>query len=209
MIITKKLLALLALLFMVFGIDASASETGAVYRAKRGSDSYFKSVNYKKKMLISFVDLWAEHFDLPVHIIKGQVEQESGWDNNIVSHKGARGLMQIMPSTAYCYEPFCLKLHPDESLHNPYTNIYYGCMYMKMLLDYYDQDMDLALMAYYGGMGRVNRIIRKTLNSRRLETEIREYASNVKEKSIKYQELEDHTNEIIDNIVPVQYEVQP
>lgn len=184
-----------------------ASETGAIYRAKRGPDSYFKSVEYKKTILISYVDLWAEHFDLPIHIIKGQVEQESGWDNNIVSYKGAKGLMQIMPSTAYCKGNFCLKADMDESLHNPYTNVYYGCMYMRMLLDYYNQDLDLALMAYYGGMGRVNKIINNELNSNSLEAEIRKYASDVREKSINYLELDEFAREIIDNVQPIQYEI--
>lgn len=184
-------------------MKAKASETGVVYRAKRGPDSYFKSVEYKKTVLVSFVDQWAEHFDLPIHVIKGQVEQESGWDNNVVSHKGARGLMQIMPSTAYCHSPFCLRLSKDESLHNPYTNIYYGCKYMRMLLDYYDQDLELALMAYYGGLGRVNKIVDQSLGSERLELEIRNYADEVMEKSIKYKEVEDLTNEIMDNIQPV------
>jgi len=93
-----------------------ASETGVVYRAKRGSDGYFKSIKYSKNLLISYAELWAEHFDLPPHIIKGQIEQESGWNNRIASNKGAKGLMQVMPATAMCRGSLCLKMGKDERI---------------------------------------------------------------------------------------------
>lgn len=179
--------------------ESQGNETGTIYRAKRGPDSYFKSIQYKKNLLMSYADLWSEHFDLPSHVIKGQIEQESSWDNNIVSYKGARGLMQVMPATAYCQDHFCLKMGRDESLHNPYTNIYYGCMYMRMMLDYYDQDLDLALMAYYGGMGRVNKIVKGKMKSKKLKEEIKDYAASVINKSVKYKEIEDFSEELAEN----------
>ena len=188
---------------MAFSTDARSSETGVVYRAKRGPDSYFKSVNYKKTLLLSYAEQWSEHFDLPPHLIKGQIEQESSWNNNIVSHKGARGLMQIMPQTAYCRKRLCLKLSKDESLHNPYTNIHYGCKYMKMMLKMFDGNMRHALMAYYGGPYRMQMILAGKVKSKRLIAEIEKYADDVYEKSVKYLDLNQISEELIDGVEPV------
>jgi soluble lytic murein transglycosylase-like protein len=42
----------------------------------------------------------AENHDVPAELLDAQAEQESKYDPNAVSRKGARGLMQFMPSTA-------------------------------------------------------------------------------------------------------------
>jgi len=201
--VIKLFITVLFLIGLVIGVEAEASETGAVYRAKRGTDIYFKSIKYKKTVLLSYVELWAEHFDLPPNLIKGQIEQESGWDNNIVSFKGARGLMQIMPETAYCKKRLCLKLNENESLHNPYTNVYYGCKYMSMMLKTFDGNYRHALMAYYGGPGRLRKILNGKVKSKRLIAEIEGYSDDVYEKALKYLELNQFTQELIDGVEPV------
>lgn len=159
------------------------------YEPKRGPDGYFKSKSYDIKQLHSYAESWAVHFGLPIHFVKAQIEQESGWKHNIVSYRGARGLMQIMPETAYCKNKWCLNLDKDESLFNPYVNIYYGCKYMRMLLDMFNGNYDHALMAYYGGPHRMNQILAGEYNNITVIDSIEEYAISVQEKSKKYLNL--------------------
>lgn len=189
---------LIICLFLMYATEALANETGTIYRAKRGPDSYFKSINYRKSLLVSYAELWSDHFNLPSHIIKGQIEQESLWDNNALSHKGAQGLMQILPSTARCRGYMCLKMSKEESLYNPYTNIYYGCKYMSMLMKMFDNNIRYSLMAYYGGPYRMQQILNNEIDSQALIDEIEEYAENVLDRSVAYLEIDQMQEKLIE-----------
>ena len=71
---------------------------------------------------------------------------ESDFDPMVVSHKGARGVMQIMPLTA-------LKeygIRPDQ-LWQPHINVRLGLHFLKRLLRRYRGRVDLALSFYNGG----------------------------------------------------------
>lgn len=150
------------------------------YNAKRGTDSYFLSKSYDKSQLVEYAKNWSAKFGLDESLVMGQIEQESHWKNSSVSKKGAKGLMQLMPATAKY-----MGMSDSESLYNPYTNIYYGCLYMRYLMSMYN-DTDLALVAYYGGPGRANKIRSGSLNSGNFFDELIGYATSVKNKSIKY-----------------------
>jgi len=71
---------------------------------------------------------------------------ESYFNPRAESHKGARGLMQIMPATATGE----YAIHPD-SLWDPRINIRLGLHYLKRLLTRYHGRVDLALSHYNGG----------------------------------------------------------
>src|SRR4029077_2727295 len=47
-----------------------------------------------------YVAAYAQHHGVPITFARAIVEQESGWHSCAISHKGAVGLMQLMPSTA-------------------------------------------------------------------------------------------------------------
>src|SRR5436190_21809923 len=47
-----------------------------------------------------FVAAYAEHYHVPIPLVRAIVERESGWRACAVSPKGAVGLMQLMPTTA-------------------------------------------------------------------------------------------------------------
>jgi soluble lytic murein transglycosylase len=76
------------------------------------------------------------------------------------SHAGARGLMQITPQTAdYIAHKSGGTRFVQGDLGTPQINIAYGSWYLRYLLDRYDGNVVLALCAYNGGEGNVDRWI--------------------------------------------------
>lgn len=73
-------------------------------------------------------------------------QAESDFDPLAESHKGARGVMQIMPATAMDE----YGIHPDM-LWNPRINIRLGLHFLERLIRRYRGRTDLALSYYNGG----------------------------------------------------------
>jgi soluble lytic murein transglycosylase len=74
------------------------------------------------------------------------------------SHAGARGLMQITPATAdFIATQSGGVRFVHEDLASPQINIAYGTYYLRYLLDRYGDNEALALAAYNGGEGNVDR----------------------------------------------------
>lgn len=80
-------------------------------------------------------------------LIYAQMHQESSFKIRARSHKGASGLMQLMPATA--------RRFGVTKIYDPRQNIEAGVRYMRWLLDYFDQDVVLALAGYNAGEGAV------------------------------------------------------
>lgn len=91
-----------------------------------------------------------------VHAI---ARQESQFDRQIVSHAGARGLMQLMPGTAREQAGKLGMGYNPASLNDPSYNIMLGSSYFQRMLDYYGGSYPLAVAAYNAGPGNVNRWI--------------------------------------------------
>lgn len=75
------------------------------------------------------------------------MHQESSFKHRAMSHKGARGLMQLMPPTASRFGV--------TNIWDPKQNIEGGARYMRFLLDLFSGDVRLALAGYNAGEGAV------------------------------------------------------
>ncbi|HLM01960.1 MAG TPA: lytic transglycosylase domain-containing protein [Pyrinomonadaceae bacterium] len=82
-------------------------------------------------------------------LIFAQMSQESSFQKKATSHKGASGLMQLMPATAIRWGV--------KNIYNPKQNIEAGVKYMRWLLDKFNGDVKLALAAYNAGEGSVKK----------------------------------------------------
>ena len=88
------------------------------------------------------------------------IRLESDFNTKAVSKVGAIGLTQLMPSTARLFE----RSIESEQLMNPRTNLRVGLRYLRSLLDQYNGNVRLALLAYNRGEDAVWRDVRAGVN---------------------------------------------
>src|SRR4051795_5144 len=124
-------------------------------------------------LIAPFADKAVQEVTLPLRhddIIRQQAE-DKGLDPSLIaaviytesrfrdqtSHAGAKGLMQLMPSTAdYIARKSGGTAFVQGDLATPQINIAYGSWYLRYLLDHYDGSVVLALAAYNAGEGKVD-----------------------------------------------------
>jgi soluble lytic murein transglycosylase-like protein len=83
------------------------------------------------------------------------VRTESGFNPKAKSKVGAVGYTQVLPSTARLYEPGLT----DKQLFDRTTNLRLGFRYLRDLLERYDGNLRLALLAYNRGPGKVQELL--------------------------------------------------
>lgn len=91
----------------------------------------------------------SKKFNLDPALIKAVIHVESDFNPVAVSHKGALGLMQLMPETAARYS--------QQDMFSPIANINVGSEHLSYLMERYDQNMLLVLAAYNAGEQSVDR----------------------------------------------------
>lgn len=102
-----------------------------------------------KRQFQSYINAAAEKYGVEIGLIEAVILAESSFNPSATSHKGAMGLMQLMPGTA-------IDLGVSDA-YDPKQNIDGGVKYLKGLLDAYDGDRQLALAAYNAGPEAVNK----------------------------------------------------
>ena len=98
----------------------------------------------------------AKDKDLDPALIAAIIYEESRFRDQ-TSHAGAKGLMQILPSTAdYIARKSGGTAFEQGDLASPQINIAYGSWYLRYLLQHYHGNELLALAAYNAGEGKVD-----------------------------------------------------
>lgn len=89
-------------------------------------------------------------YGVPESLIKAVIDTESGFNPNVVSSAGAKGLMQLMDGTA-------AGLGVSDSF-DPAQNIDAGTKYLSLQLQRFGGQEKMALAAYNAGPGRLSRL---------------------------------------------------
>ncbi len=92
---------------------------------------------------------------LDPYLVMGLIRQESAFSPRATSSADARGLMQVMPTTASRSKRPARIRSTGARLYNPTYNVRFGCSYLRSLLKDFDGKPELALAAYNAGDFRV------------------------------------------------------
>src|SRR5271170_6853682 len=96
-----------------------------------------------------YVVAYAQHYRVPVTLVRAIVERESNWKPCVASPKGAVGLMQLMPATA--------RWLGVRDRCNLEQNISGGVRYLSWLMRLFHDDLRLVVAAYYAGEDVIGR----------------------------------------------------
>jgi LysM repeat protein len=102
----------------------------------------------------ALIDHWAAHYRVNVHLVRALAWMESGYNNHLVSSVGARGIMQLLPST-FRFAETVLVGHRIK--HNANGNVRAGVAYLAHLLHDFHGNRHLALAGWYQGEGAVRK----------------------------------------------------
>jgi hypothetical protein len=91
----------------------------------------------------------AARYGVPVSLVAAVISVESEFNPRAVSHRGALGLMQLMPTTA--------AVLGVRDAFDPRENVDAGARHLRQLLDRFGNDVPLALAAYNAGAHAVIR----------------------------------------------------
>lgn len=110
----------------------------------------FKNIRLEVlKKYNAFIEYEAKKQNVCPRLVKAVVAIESAFDPKAKSHKGATGLMQIMPKTG--------KWLNEGDISDPENNIRAGIKYIKILKKIFNNDRKLVLAAYNSGQGTVQK----------------------------------------------------
>jgi soluble lytic murein transglycosylase-like protein len=97
----------------------------------------------------ALVEKAAREHNLDQALLQAVITAESDYNPRAVSHKGAVGLMQLMPETARRYGV--------TDLYDPVENIHAGARYLRDLMQKFNNDLSLTLAAYNAGESAIVR----------------------------------------------------
>lgn len=98
-------------------------------------------------------DAWlreaAALYQIPVELVRAVIKVESDYNPRAVSYAGARGLMQLMPSTARGLDV--------RDIDDPRENIFGGVRFLRILANAFGGDLVLTIAGYNAGQQAVMR----------------------------------------------------
>jgi Rod binding domain-containing protein len=123
---------------------------GAVLQSGAGGHAASAdTVSQRVEKLSGVIQEAAEQHSLDANLLKAVIATESGGSANALSSKDAKGLMQLMDSTAADMGV--------KDVWDPRENVLGGAKYLKQMLDRFGGDLTLALASYNAGPGAVEK----------------------------------------------------
>ena len=130
------------------------SERISKKRKKRGSSNgcvqwNASTINKKASKFKLHIDQYARQYRIDKNLIKAVITAESCFRVKARSHKGAQGLMQLIPATA--------KRFGVKDSYKPKQNIRGGTKYLRFLMDRFKGDLKKVIASYNAGEGAVDK----------------------------------------------------
>ncbi|HZK83629.1 MAG TPA: lytic transglycosylase domain-containing protein [Desulfosporosinus sp.] len=140
---------------------------------------------YPNKVII---EKYATQYGVDPLFVVSVIREESKFLPKSQSHKGAKGLMQLMPATAQeVAKSIGDKTYTEEDLLKPEKNIQYGTWYLASLQKAFAGNTTLVTAAYNGGRGHVQ----EWINNGEIDP------NNIRISDIPFKETRDYVGRVL------------
>ncbi|MCK9478044.1 MAG: lytic transglycosylase domain-containing protein [Firmicutes bacterium] len=132
----------------------------------------------------------AKQYNLDPLLILSVIRAESNFSEYAISHKEAKGLMQLKSDTArWCAQQMGDGGFTEEKIYEPRTNIQIGVWYLNYLIEQFEGNCRLGITAYNAGIGNVKKWLENT-----------DYSANGNElDKIPFRETERYIKRVLNN----------
>jgi soluble lytic murein transglycosylase-like protein len=96
-----------------------------------------------------WADYYARAYGVPLEFVQAVIDVESAWRPNVLSAKGAAGLMQLTVPTAFTFG-VTNRFQVEENIRG-------GVAYLAYLIRRFEGELRLVAAAYYAGEKRIQR----------------------------------------------------
>ena len=137
-----------------------------------------------------YVEMYSEEYNMDPLLVYSIIKAESNFNPNAKSHSNAYGLMQVTKSTGKeTARKLGIEFKNAKVLYEPETNIRIGIAYFDYLLKRYDDNMNIAIIAYNAGFGNVDKWISEGI--------IKEDGEDL--ENVPFKETNNYARKIINN----------
>jgi len=105
------------------------------------------------------VNMYANNYNVDENLIFAVIKAESNFKTDATSNKNAKGVMQLINTTAEEVAQNIGIEYNENILYDVEKNIMLGTKYLSQLLKMYDNNYQIALAAYNAGIGNVEKWI--------------------------------------------------
>ncbi len=130
----------------------------------------------------------AEKNNIDPYLVMSIIKVESNFNKEATSKKEAKGLMQIMDTTANDINNK-INISNDVNLYDENVNIALGCKYFSDLINKYNGNYYLAICAYNAGMGNVDKWLEQGILDKNL--------SQYKDINLPFNETENYLKKVV------------
>ena len=157
----------------------------------------------------------ADEAQLPQNLVFGLIRQESRFISLALSSAGARGLMQVMPSTArWVAKQTGLKGYNNSKISDIDTNLFLGTQYLRLVRENVSPNVTLATASYNAGPSKAaawrSTLTKEVEGALFAETipysETRDYVMRVTANTVQYSRYTNdpiHLTDLLGRIEPV------